>query len=112
MLPVPAEECRQISLHHRCSHGEMIGTFGLWGMQNIIRFGFPSASFECCVDHSAEVTACNFCTTTVKAQHSDRFPQSPSDDMGHVNIQREHVRFLTAQNWSGHIIVGKKALTP
>ncbi|VDO34731.1 unnamed protein product [Haemonchus placei] len=109
MLPVPVEECRQKALHHRYSHGEMIRTSGLWRMQNIIRFGFPSASFECCVDHSTEVTACDFCNTTVNAQHSDRSPQSPPDDIGHVNIRRAHVRHLTGQIWSGHMIVKKNS---
>ncbi|VDO42125.1 unnamed protein product [Haemonchus placei] len=71
-----------MALRHRCSHGELVESSGLWRTQNILEFDFPSAPFGCCVNHYSEVTNCYFFNTTVNARHSDRSPQSPMGDMG------------------------------
>ncbi|KAK6046028.1 hypothetical protein COOONC_16466, partial [Cooperia oncophora] len=75
-LPVSAEECRQMALHHRCSQGEMLEFSGPLGEPRT-----RQPPFGCCVDHVATVTNCYFYNTSVQVRHSDAAPQSPAGDM-------------------------------
>ncbi|KAK6043154.1 zinc knuckle [Cooperia oncophora] len=80
-LPVSVEECKQMVFHHRCLHGELLETSGVWRTRNQLEFNFPSAPFGCCVDHSVTVTNCYSYTTSVHAKHGDKTPQTPVGDL-------------------------------
>ncbi|KHJ85418.1 zinc knuckle, partial [Oesophagostomum dentatum] len=80
-LPVSPEECKLMSRHKRCIHGDMTEFSGIWRSSNEASFEFPSAPFGCCVEHSVRVTNCYLYETRVHARHDSDAPQSSVGDM-------------------------------
>ncbi|VDO88313.1 unnamed protein product [Haemonchus placei] len=78
---VTIEQCRVMSTHYRCDHGNMINREGSWRTLNELVIEWPSAPFGCCTQHKVTVTNCLLFPTTVYAQHGDDHPDSLAGDM-------------------------------
>uniref|UniRef100_A0A158QMV1 Ig-like domain-containing protein n=1 Tax=Haemonchus placei TaxID=6290 RepID=A0A158QMV1_HAEPC len=79
-MAISGEECRRMTVHHRCMHRDLFESSEIWRTKNLPAFSFPSAPFGCCTSFSAAVTNCFFYPTTVHTRHSDASPQTPAGD--------------------------------
>ncbi|VDO04883.1 unnamed protein product [Haemonchus placei] len=81
LLPVSAEECKLMSRHKRCVHGELSLHGSVWRTSNVLDFEFPVAPFGCCVDHTQAVHNCYLLETTVHTRHGEEVPDSAAGDL-------------------------------